>query len=105
MTVDINHTEDSEPVRIAILDTGVNSSHPDIQAEVNPGGHIREYKGFPQRFDPLADQTGHGTHVVSVLLQTAPHAALYVARVADDNGDLCHHNEYEATAEVRDSAL
>ena len=97
----LNRTDDTEPVRIAILDTGVNSSHPEIQKEVKPGGRIREYKGFPEAFDPLADQTGHGTHVTSVLLQTAPHAALYIARVADDTGDLCHDNEYKATAEVK----
>ena len=96
----LNRTDDTEPVRIAILDTGVNSSHPEIQKEVKPGGRIRECKGFPEAFDPVADKTGHGTHITSVLLQTAPHAALYIARVADDGGDLNHDDEYKATAEV-----
>jgi subtilisin family serine protease len=90
----------SKPVRVAILDTGVNADHPSIENEVKPGGRIRHWKGFPHQFDPLRDQCGHGTHIASVLLQTAPRSALYIARVADNKGNLQANDDYAAAAEV-----
>jgi len=41
------------------------------------------YQGFPMSLDPLQDKVGRGTHGVSVLMRTAPNAALYIARVSD----------------------
>ena len=64
--MDVNST-DTEAVRVAILDTGVNAAHPEFQNEITGSGRVRMWKGFPERLDPLSDHTGHGTHVASVI--------------------------------------
>jgi hypothetical protein len=56
--------------------------------------------GFPESLDPLNDQNGHGTHGVSVLLKTAPVAAIYLARTVDDAGRILDSNDYEETIKV-----
>lgn len=85
--------------RVAILDTGVDATHPDIrQALVD--NHIKCARAFPEALDPLNDLHGRGTHAVSVLMRVAPSAALFIARVVDDEGGLCAQNDYVATAEV-----
>lgn len=78
-----SQTDDSRAT-IAILDTGINAQHPEMEQYIKDGIIIRS-QGFPSTLDPLADKEGHGTHGTSVLHKTAPHAALLVARVADDN--------------------
>lgn len=95
--MDINRTDDS-PVRVAVLDTGIDSSHPEFVNETKDDGRIKDWKGFP--FDPLHDKRGHGTYVASVILRSAPRTALYIARVSDDSGKLDAANDYEAAANV-----
>ena len=96
--VNANDTDDAQCVRVAVLDTGVHAEHPLIKTEI--GGRIRCSKGFPDEFNPLIDQSGHGTYVTSVLLRTAPQAILYIARVVDDREQLHADNEYSAAANV-----
>ena len=97
--VDENDTDDAQRVRVAILDTGVHAKHPSIKIEIERK-RIRHWKGFPETFNPLLDQSGHGTHVASVLLRTAPRAILYIARVADDREKLNADDDYRAAANV-----
>ena len=81
-------------VRVAVLDTGINASHPDIQKlwhlSANPderAAQLREHYGDFTTDEkepgsgPPVDEEGHGTHVAGVFLQLADNAELYVGRV------------------------
>lgn len=86
------------------MDTGIDDSHPEFQNEIkDDDGRIKGWKAFP--FDPLRDKNGHGTHVASVILRTAPRTVVYIARVSDDFGELDSTNDYEAAANVRNPCL
>jgi len=79
-------------VKIAILDTGVDATHPTISAAIKekriagffPNSLDEESRS--DSLDPLNDTNGHGTQGTGVLLKTAPHAKIYVARVASQDG-------------------
>jgi subtilisin family serine protease len=89
---------DQKRVRIAILDTGVDTIHPQIRAarEANrivayfPESSVRALDSDSKPPDPFQDHHGHGTHGTSVLLQTAPNAAIYIAKVTDNDGNLIY---------------
>lgn len=71
------------PVRIAVLDTGLDKSHPDFEAQE---GRIQGEKSFIsdcRREDDVFDRCGHGTHVAGLLLDFAPDAELYIAKISD----------------------
>lgn len=95
------------PVRVAIIDTGVDSQHPVIQTALL-AKQIVDLKGFPQSLDPLnhaaldpyKDPRGHGTHGAHVLMQVAPHAKLYIARVEIEFRETVEHDDYGDIVEV-----
>ena len=91
----INEHRKDKRVRVAILDTGVDFTHPIISAaRKNKSIASQCFPGSagtlpsPNSLDTLGDAHGHGTHGASVLLQTAPNASLYIARVTDQEGKL-----------------
>ncbi len=53
---------------VAVLDTGVDSSHPDLVAAV-PAGAGRSF--VPGSSDPARDPQGHGTHVAGIIAATS----------------------------------
>ncbi|MFC6880520.1 S8 family serine peptidase [Actinomadura yumaensis] len=75
-------------VKVAVLDTGVDGSHPDLK--------VAESKNFTNTAD-AGDRSGHGTHVASVVAGSgaasggryrgvAPDADLVSGKVLDDTG-------------------
>ncbi|MEV0621678.1 S8 family serine peptidase [Nonomuraea sp. NPDC050404] len=81
---------DGKGVKVAVLDTGIDESHPDVT------GKIAEARNFTD--DPSAkDEHGHGTHVAATVAGTgaasnglrkgvAPGAELAIGKVLNRNG-------------------
>ena len=83
-------------VRIAILDTGIDGTHPEFcrksgvdrimgyRSWVDPVADISEAGGLSasQMRKSCKDVDGHGTHATALLLQVDPLAEIYVARLA-----------------------
>ncbi|MFJ5262865.1 S8 family peptidase [Streptomyces sp. NPDC088387] len=81
---------DGKGVKIAVLDTGVDTTHPDLKTQVV------ESKNFTGAAD-ASDKYGHGTHVASIAAGTgaksggkfkgvAPGATILNGKVLDDTG-------------------
>jgi subtilisin family serine protease len=78
-------------VRVAVLDTGVDPSHPDVR------GQVTERADFTVEDGDAVDGHGHGTHVAALIAGTgvashgqrrgiAPGASLLAGKVLDDQG-------------------
>ena len=76
---------------VAVIDTGVNASHPDLQGRLLAGHDFVENDATPQ------DGDGHGTHITGIVAAStgngdgvesvAPGAMVLPIRVLDDNGE------------------
>lgn len=77
-------------VKVAVLDTGIDSSHPDF------AGRLAEVRNFSSA-ETGEDKVGHGTHVAGILAGNgaasngkyrgvAPEASLLIGKVLDDEG-------------------
>ena len=71
--IDQNH----QPVKIAILDTGIRRDHHQIDKI--------KYKNFTDKTDDKDDLTGHGTDSVDLLLKVYESAQLCVGRIFKGN--------------------
>lgn len=80
-----------EGVRVAVLDTGIDATHPDL------AGQIEEATDFSESPSGTTDRHGHGTHVAATIAGTgagaaglrqgvAPDADLVIGKVLDDDG-------------------
>ena len=80
---------------MAVLDTGVDPTHPDLVGRVVPGwnaltggatsddtGNDRDDDGD----DQVDEMTGHGTHVAGIIAQVAPGARIMPVKVLDSDG-------------------
>jgi hypothetical protein len=80
-------TGDVPPVRVAILDTGVDTSIPEISAMVYPAEVIRDIVDFTgdtprETFPEGSDYDGNGSNTTSILARVAPKALIYVGRIS-----------------------
>jgi subtilisin family serine protease len=66
-------------VKIAVLDTGVDVTHPNISSEIQ-SGRIKCHN-FVDNATSVNDLDGHGTHCTSLIAKFAPNAEIYVGRV------------------------
>lgn len=74
-----------EGVTVAVIDTGVDTSHPVLAANVVPGWNFVDNDSNPQ--DVLGGSgSGHGTAVAGIILQVAPKASIMPLRTLDENG-------------------
>ncbi|GAW11454.1 hypothetical protein ANO14919_008000 [Xylariales sp. No.14919] len=92
----------AEPVRIAILDSGLDPENPFL-IEDQQLGHLRikEARSFVHGIGPhdIRDEIGHGTHALGLLLKVAPCAEIYVARIA--RRETLDPNTYDDIAKAR----
>jgi subtilisin family serine protease len=77
---------DLAPIKIAVLDTGVDGSHPDLKGRVIRGVICtagQDGKVDIQESDPTAnnDMQGHGTGVASIIARIAPNVSIIDVRV------------------------
>ncbi|MFC4714402.1 S8 family peptidase [Planococcus dechangensis] len=88
----ITRTTGGAGINIAVLDTGVNTSHPDLAANVE---QCKDFTvGTSIRNGQCTDRQGHGTHVAGSALANgagglygvAPQADLWAYKVLGDNG-------------------
>lgn len=69
-------------VKIAILDTGVDMTHPDMMARAE---RIKaKYNLVNPKARHVHDRTGHGTFAAGLILDFAPDADIYIAKIAEN---------------------
>ncbi len=77
---------------VAVIDTGIDSTHPDLAGQVAGGVNILD----PRHPDNWKDDEGHGTHVAGTIAANglnggyagvAPKAKLYAVKVLDKDGN------------------
>ncbi|EEH03401.1 conserved hypothetical protein [Histoplasma capsulatum G186AR] len=94
---------DLQPVRIAIIDTGVDINHPYIShgyaPERNEPANV-EFRDYSGAASPVPiDEDGHGTFIAGILLQLAPNAELFVARIGHTKDSIATDPSVDAKLE------
>ena len=78
-----NNTGDQQFVRVAIVDSGIELSHPDI-GEISGGVGISIHEdGHPVYSTDFADSFGHGTACAGIIRKKAYESDIYSVRILD----------------------
>jgi hypothetical protein len=94
------HYKDTSPVKVAIIDDGVDASLKSLDGKIAAG----------QTFSPFRDSLGirngyytsscdHGTYMATLVSRTCPSVRIYVAKVGESAEDL-DNDEYRITSQV-----
>jgi hypothetical protein len=75
--------EDSQRVKVAVLDTGVCGSHPDMIKALQD--ERLGFYDFVENSKTYKDLDGHGTHCASLVLTHAKNAKVFVGRVFESS--------------------
>ena len=76
-----------EGVRVAVLDTGVDPTHPALAGRLRPGRDFVDPGTTPREEGSVGDAGfGHGTHVAGLVALAAPRSAIVPVRVLDAGG-------------------
>ncbi len=70
-----------EPLDVAIIDSGVDATHPDLAGRVVSACRIENKAVIEVEMPSNNDTFGHGTGVASIIARTAPNARLFDIRV------------------------
>ena len=73
-------------VRVAVLDTGVDHTHPALAGKLLPGFDFVDFDNDPSEGSQAGVGFGHGTHVAGLVAMVAPDAAIVPLRVLDAGG-------------------
>jgi subtilisin family serine protease len=76
-----------ENVRVAVLDTGVDTTHPALAGKLLPGFDFVDNDSDPSESAQANFGYGHGTHVAALVALAAPQAKIVPYRVLDSNGE------------------
>ena len=87
----INNTVADRRIRIAVLDSGINTKHPKVQGLIQQTSSwnsnrlvFKSLTGLEDDSDPV----GHGTHIEDTIMSIAQGARIYVGGVVDQRGNL-----------------
>lgn len=74
-------------VTVAVLDTGIETTHPVFAGRLRPGFDFVDFDDNPSEMGSRANPGfGHGTHVAGLVALSAPAATIMPIRVLDPNG-------------------
>lgn len=75
---------------VAVLDTGVDASHPALAGRLLPGTDLVNEDNVPQDGPEAGEEPGlaqgHGTHISGIVTRIAPQSKILPVRVLDVNG-------------------
>jgi subtilisin family serine protease len=74
-------------VVVAVVDTGVDASHPLFEGRIAPGGYNFIDNNTNTNDDGSGSMVGHGTFVAGLVLLVAPEAKILPVRVLDPEGE------------------
>jgi subtilisin family serine protease len=87
---------DGTGVTVAIVDTGIDTTHPDLAGRISPDAYnvlthtndaSETANGVDDNGDGIVDgMYGHGTHVAGIVARVAPGATLLPIKALDDEG-------------------
>ena len=74
---------------IAVLDTGIDLTHPAFAGRLVPGYDFVDNDDNPSEVGGLSQNSvyGHGTHVAGIIALVAPNAKIMPLRILDANGE------------------
>ena len=74
-------------VRVAVLDTGVDTGHAALRTRLLPGKDFVDGDNDPsEAIGPVPGSYGHGSHVAGLIAMVAPRAKIMPLRVLDTDG-------------------